>query len=98
MQGKIESFLEYSTWSRLIKLGDWILDEKKNLIIGAGLLTYLLSRNTYGEKPFTIQAELEFSNFSQHLAHSTDNMNAGIGLGWNSDKPNPLYYNRQFQT
>lgn len=91
---KRESFLDPYYWNRLIKIGDWIYDEHAARIIGSGVFCYLLSRNEYGKKPYTISAKLQFSNIAQHLGHqSSEMMNSGIVLGWNSDKSNPRYYN-----
>lgn len=86
---KRESFLETETWLRLIKIGDWIYDQHQKRVVGSGIQAYLLSREEYGSKPFTIKTSLQFSNFRQY----TSEMNAGIILGWNSDKANPRYYN-----
>jgi hypothetical protein len=84
-----ENFLAQQDWNRLVKIGDWILDEARNRIVGSGLFVYLLSRDEYGDEPFTIEATLEFSNFQQ----AANMVNAGIIFGWNSDKANPRYYN-----
>jgi len=90
---KHESFLEYHTWTRLIKIGDWVYDQGDKRIIGGGINHYLLSRETYGNASFSLTATLAFSNFEQHLEKRLDQMNAGIILGWNSDNANPMYYN-----
>jgi TIR domain len=87
-----EEFLEHSTWTRLLKIGNWIFDEQRARIIGSGMRSYLLSREEYGETPFVIRAELEFSNFER----PTDNklgMNAGIIFGWKTEKGINRYYN-----
>lgn len=86
-----ENFLEGETWIRLIKIGNWIFDQVNSTIIGAGMYAYLLSRQEFGEIPFVIQTKLHFSNYEQHLTHSVNKMNAGVILGWNSDKSNPRY-------
>ena len=88
---KREVFLDRETWTRLIKIGDWIFDQANSTIFGSGMYAYLLSRQEFGMYPFIIQARLQFSNFEQHLQHSVNRMNAGLVLGWNSDKPNPRY-------
>jgi hypothetical protein len=95
-KGKIgtdgENFLDHSVWTRLVKIGDWILDENKREIIGAGKQAYLLSRREYGQVPFSIETKLRFSNFKEHLQHSANKMNAGVVFGWKSEKENPRYY------
>ena len=76
-----EVFLQHSTWTRLIKIGNWIFDEQRVRIIGSGVGAFLLSREEYGEADFLIQAELEFSNF-QPPQDKRLGMNAGIIFGW----------------
>jgi hypothetical protein len=88
-----EQFLEHGTWTRLVKIGDWILDEERSRIIGSGMGAYLLSREEYGDFPFVIQAEVKFSNF-QPPSDQELGMNAGIVFGWkvNGNEAN-RYYN-----
>ena len=88
-----ENFLEASTWRRLIRIGDWILDGDAGRIIGSGMHAYLLSRQEYGESPFMIQTTLEFTNFQAPTSDPALGMNAGIVFGWQSDKKVPRYYN-----
>ncbi|MGO9620513.1 MAG: toll/interleukin-1 receptor domain-containing protein [Desulfobaccales bacterium] len=87
-----EIFLEHATWSRLIKIGDWIFDQDIGRIIGSGMHAYLLSRTEYGRTPFVINATLVFTNFSQPN-EGTLGMNAGIVFGWKEEKQAPRYYN-----
>lgn len=86
-----EAFIDAATWTRLIKIGDWIFDKDNSRIIGSGMHAYLLSREEYGVVPFTVHTQLQFSNFEQHLKKGINKMNAGVVMGWNSDKPNPRY-------
>lgn len=88
-----ENFLEHATWSRLIKIGDWIFDQDAGRIIGSGMNAYLLSRLDYGETPFDIYATLVFTNFSQPKEGTLVGMNAGIIFGWKHEKQAPRYYN-----
>ncbi len=88
-----EDFLDKYVWTKLLKVGDWILDIKTRRFFGSGIHTYLLSRNEYGLQPFEITTRLEFSLFTEHLAHPINKMNAGIIVGWNKEKENPRYYN-----
>jgi hypothetical protein len=87
-----ERFLEHEVWTRLIKIGNWIFDEERSLIIGSGVRAYLLSRHEYGDAPFTLQARLQFSNF---LLPQGDRlgMNAGIVFGWKAEGQTNRYYN-----
>jgi hypothetical protein len=86
-----EVFLEHSTWTRLIKIGDWIFDEQHRRIIGSGMRAYLLSREEYGETPFVIRAELDFSNFERPTLNKLG-MNSGIVFGWKTEKGTNRYY------
>jgi hypothetical protein len=88
-----ENFLNLESWMRLVKIGNWVIDDRNRQIIGAAPRTYLLSRYEYGQAPFEIQASLQFSHFEQHLDKPINKMNAGILIGWNKDKENPRYYN-----
>ena len=74
------------------KLGDWIFDEQRRRIIGAGVRAYLLSREEYGEDPFVIRTRLEFTNF-QPPKNKQLGMNAGIVFGWKTEKGINRYYN-----
>ncbi len=87
-----EAFLEHKTWARLVKIGDWIFDEERRRITGSGIQTYLVSRNEYGDRPFQIEASLEFSNFSPPSGDKLG-MNAGIIFGWLSEAKANRYYN-----
>lgn len=87
-----ESFLVHRSWTRLIKIGDWIRDEEKSRIIGSGQGSYLLSRQEYGSIPFMIQAKLEFSNFEKPQ-NGNLGMNSGIILGWKEERGTNRYYN-----
>ncbi|MDD5680381.1 MAG: toll/interleukin-1 receptor domain-containing protein [Candidatus Omnitrophica bacterium] len=88
-----ENFLEHNVWNRLIKIGDWIFDEANSRIIGSGQQAYLISRDEYGDKPFEINAKLEFTNFDYPVKGESLGMNAGIIFGWKQDKEFPRYYN-----
>lgn len=90
-----ESFLEHSSWIQLLKIGDWIYDEDKKQIIGAGMHAYLLSRQQFGDKPFNIEADIEFSNFHPPEGRRLG-MNAGIIIGWKSEDGLDQYYNFLF--
>ncbi len=87
-----EDFLEHRVWNRLIKLGDWIIDEDGGRIIGSGQHKFLLSREEYGETPFQIQTDLEFSNF-HYPTENTLGMNSGIVFGWKSESASYRYHN-----
>ena len=87
-----EKFSEDTTWKRLIKIGDWILDEDRGIILGSGVRAYLLSRGEYGETEFDIQASLEFTNF-QPPKDKRLGMNAGIVFGWKAEQGSYRYYN-----
>jgi hypothetical protein len=89
-----ENFLNTSTWYRLLKIGDWILDETKLRILGAGTHAFLVSREEYGENAFRVQAVLEFSNFVYpDTSKNRLGMNAGLIFGWKDEKQTPRYYN-----
>lgn len=87
-----EDFLNPFVWTRLVKIGNWILDRNKGEIVGSGKQAYLLSRYEYGQGPFSIEARIRFSNFDEHIQHPVNKMNAGIVFGWKSEKENPRYY------
>lgn len=87
-----EDFLNHQYWTKLIKIGDWILDEDGRTIIGSGMRSYLLSRNEYGATPFTIECEIEFSNFKRPM-NGNLGMNSGIVFGWKSEGQVDRYYN-----
>jgi TIR domain len=87
-----EAFLEHSTWTRLIKIGDWIFDEEGERIIGSGMQAFLVSREEYGESPFDIQAKLEFTNFVRPEGNKLG-MNAGIVFGFRHEQEVPQYFN-----
>jgi len=84
-----ENFLIRDHWTKLIKIGDWIYDKNKGLFIGAGMNSYIISRNEYGLNDFSIRAVLKFSNIELVMSE----FNAGFIFGWRSDKANPQYYN-----
>ena len=88
-----EQFLDNRDWTRLIAIGDWILDERGKKFIGAGMNTFLLSRHQYGQSDFKITARLSFSNFNQYLTERLNTINAGFIFGWNSEHQSPRYYN-----
>ena len=91
---RTENFLEERAWIELLKIGDWIRDEANDRLIGSGMHAYLLSRHEYGSTPFVLQATLEFSNFDHpEDASGKIGMNAGIVLGWQSEKAHPRYLN-----
>lgn len=87
-----DDFLLNKNWTKLIRLGNWIFDEKNKQIIGSGLNSLLVSRKTYGRVPFTIHAKIKFSNFSQ-FGNRDDFINSGIIFGWETAKSSPTYYN-----
>jgi hypothetical protein len=86
-----EDFLDTATWDRLIKLGDWIFDQDKKMIIGSGVHAYLVSRNDYGETSFRIDARLAFSNFSARSGTKLP-MNSGILFGFSFRQNGSLKY------
>jgi hypothetical protein len=89
-----EDFLHPQTWTRLLKIGDWILDEAAGRIIGSGQNAFLVSREEYGEKPFWIRSVLEFSNFSYPGSQPRQlGMNSGLVFGWKDEKQKARYYN-----
>jgi len=90
-----EDFLQRDTWTKLLKIGDWIFDEEKHLFIGSGMRAYLLSRDEYGDEPFKIETELEFSNFKLPTRPYVG-MNAGVVLGWQKTTENFRYINILF--
>ncbi|MBN1363296.1 MAG: TIR domain-containing protein [Syntrophaceae bacterium] len=87
-----ENFLSNSNWTKLIKIGNWILDSKNEQFIGAGMNNYILSRNEFGDLDFSVSATLKFSNF-QHYRRRLPAFNGGFICGWKSEKSNPQYYN-----
>lgn len=93
MAASSEDFFVSEVWTKLIKVGDWVFDDKTRRFFGTGTHTYLLSRHEYGSKPFEVTATVEFSQFVANSAPIANMMNAGIILGWNQDKENPRYYN-----
>ncbi len=88
-----ENFLEHSTWILTPRIGDWILDEQNGRILGAGMRAYLLSRDEYGDAPFSILTTLKFTNFTYGTTKQTPGMNAGIIFGWKIEKEASRYYN-----
>lgn len=87
-----EAFLDHDTWSRLVKIGSWIFDERQQVILGGGPGSYLLSREEYGDREFGIIADISFTNF-QMPSKSSLGMNAGIIFGWKSEGGVHRYYN-----
>ena len=87
-----EVFLDHPTWTRLIKIGDSILDERAARIIGSGVGAYLLSREEYGENAFVIQARLDFATFERPKDKQLG-LNAGIIFGWKTETEANRYYN-----
>lgn len=96
MLSKGENFLDHSNWTRLVKIGDWIYDESAERILGSGKQAYLLSRRLYGEAPFSIMAEISFTNIEKYTQRLIQKMNAGIVFGWMTEKTNPRYYHVMF--
>lgn len=90
-----ENFLDDEIWTRLVKTGSWIFDAENKTIIGEGVNSYLLSRDEYGEKPFSIEATLRFSNF-HYPGESKHGMNSGIVFGFSQEKKGPRYFNVLF--
>jgi hypothetical protein len=89
-----ENFLDPQTWIRLLKIGDWILDEAGGRIIGSGQNAFLVSREEYGDRPFWIRSTLEFSNFTYPGPQPRQlGMNSGLIFGWKDEKQRPRYYN-----
>ena len=88
-----ESFLEDVAWTRLIKIGDWVLDRSTEKIVGGGTHAYLVSRSEFGATPFIVTAQLQFTAFGENSIPANPNINAGIVFGWNSESHNPKYYN-----
>ena len=84
-----EDFFKPATWTELVRIGDWIIDEEKRTITGSRSNAFLLSREDYGEAPFAIDTELHFSNFPT----SKLKMNAGIIFGWQSEGSSYRYFN-----
>ena len=90
---KTENFLTSSCWNKLLKIGSWILDTKNSKFVGAGMNSYILSRNEFGDSAFTIRSKLKFSNFEAYkLMDNGLGFNGGIVCGWRSEKSNPRYY------
>jgi len=87
-----ENFLEQETWTRLLKIGNWIFDAKQVRITGSGVGAFLLSRGEYGETVFTIKARLQFTNFRPPEGERLG-MNAGIVLGWTAEAGSTRYHN-----
>ena len=60
---KIESFTDLHTWTRLIKVGDWVYAQEARRIIGEGIHSYLMSRDEYGTTPFFTEGKSGFFRF-----------------------------------
>jgi hypothetical protein len=93
---KGECFTSIEDWTQLVKIGNWVLDQRNDVIIGDNLHTYLLSRREYGTVPYQVAARLAFDRCAEHIAGSPAWVNAGIVLAWNADGPNPRYCNLLF--
>ncbi len=96
MEAKVssgENFLSNPDWTKLIKIGDWILDSKNEKFIGAGMNNYILSRNEFGDSAFSVRAKLKFSNLDHYRKKGIPEFNGGFIYGWKPEKTNPQYYN-----
>lgn len=87
-----EDFLSNVTATKLVKIGDWIHDSGNRQIIGAGVGSFLLSREAYGGE-FSVDATLSFSNFYTLNDGDLTGFNAGIVLGWNDTAEGKRYFN-----
>lgn len=90
-----EDFLDPDTWTRLVKIGNWVYDTSEDRIVGSGPNTFLLSREEYGAESFSVEARL---SFSPHPTSPKQKLgfNAGLILGWTHEKENPRYHNVLF--
>lgn len=87
-----EDFLKVQTFTRLLKIGDWIFDQSRACIVGSGMNAFLVSRENYGAEPFTATMVARFTNFA-YPKNGKLGMNAGLVFGWNDEKQRPRYYN-----
>jgi len=87
-----ENFSNLETWKSLIKIGSWRIDPHEKMIVGKGSYNYLLSKNKYGEKEFTINTEILFKEHE----NTSFSVNAGIVLGWENIGNTSTYYNLLF--
>ena len=90
-----EQFCNREHWGNLYKLGDWTLDQEQRCI-GSGIYQFLLSRNEYGLKSFTITAKITFYDYEIYKNDGMDTANAGIILGWKQEDAHHIYYNLLF--
>lgn len=86
------SFVNTKDWTNLIKIGNWLFDENNKRIIGSGLYSFLISRQSFGRTPFEINAEIQYSNFAQ-FGNKKDFINTGILFGWETKQSSQTYYN-----
>lgn len=84
---QFEKFNESITWKKLKKIGEWYLGDA-NVIGGEGMFTYLLSEKNYGQRNFTVFANIDF-----FFKPSKRTIGAGIVLGWLQNKKNTRYFN-----
>lgn len=92
--GRGENFLVPATWDNLLKIGQWSISEEDNIIKGAGMRNYLISKNSYGKTPFSLKAKLSFDKLEKDKVKTFNGANSGIIFGWHlDDQATPKYYN-----
>jgi hypothetical protein len=89
LSGSGELFNDPAHWTDLIKIGEWGLQEGKNIIRSEGMYRYILSEAEYGQQEFTIRCRLRFyslahDDLSDDEQDSFEDVNAGIVFGWQS--------------
>ncbi|MEL6977849.1 MAG: toll/interleukin-1 receptor domain-containing protein [Pseudomonadota bacterium] len=84
---RVYNFLDINNKEKLIAIGNWILGEGNDPIVGEGPNKYLISDRPF-TPPYHISCELAFNNFSDLRP-----FNSGIIFGWEAPDGMPLYYN-----
>ncbi len=89
-----EVFGNLGEWDRLLKIGEWTIDEKTRVFRGQNPQNFLLSYFIYGKQPFRVIANLRFSSFKP--INEIAAINAGIIFGWRSEGDIRRHYHLMF--
>lgn|ERR1051325_1123307 len=89
-----ETFGNSETWNQLLKVGQWTREEDTGAIVGGGLYRYLLSHQSYGPGPFSIDCRMTFLKLRPESADRA--VNAGFVLGWVTPNNARQYYHLAF--
>jgi hypothetical protein len=89
-----EFFNERANWDRLLKIGEWHIDDNSLIFHGEGEHNYLLSHYIYGHHAFHISGRLRFT--SLRPLNEIAAVNAGVVFGWRSIGDVRKYYHVMF--